>query len=402
MNERSQRSTGRRWRQRAAWTGAILLLLAAAAAVRAEFNAVAALVESRPAALGLSLAAAVTFLLLTRLARRKTPALVGLALSLAFLALAVRLAFFTYDEREVRFESADGTVLAGTIFAPRSDGPHPGVVFLHGSGRETRGEFRYLAKLYARHGFAALAYDKRGAGESGGSTYEVGYDGYAADGAAAVRRLGREPDVDPDRIGLFGHSEGGWVAPLAAREIDPAFVIVTSTTHMTPAEQVLYQTGADLARRGHSGEAIATATDLQARALAYQRTGTADPALADDLRAASAEPWFEAAELPPELYAPEDYAWWRSVMDFDPIPHWRQVDCPVLAVSGGLDTRSDARASLRAIEAAVAAGGNPRFTGRFFPRMEHGTVEWWLPARLPPPRFPDGYPELLVEWPESW
>lgn len=401
MNAPTEARSGRHWPRRLAAASAVLLLLGALAACRAEYNALGAIFEPRPPALALALAATASFLLLQRRARRKPPATVGLALSLVVLAFAVRLVFFTYDEREVRFESADGTVLAGTIYAPRSAGPHPGVVHIHGSGRETRKEGRFQAKLFARHGIAALVYDKRGAGESGGATWEVGYEGYAEDAAAAVARLAEEPDVDGRRIGLFGQSEGGWVAPLVAERMPapgPAFVIVTSTTPLTPARQVLYQTGADLERLGYPNDAVAAATALQERVLAYQRTGEPDLALADDLGAAEERPWFEVADLPPELYPPKEYAWWRSVMDFDPVPHWRRVGCPVLAVSGGRDTRSDAEESLRGLRAALAAGGNRRFTGRIFPNMEHGTIEWWLPLHLPPPRFPDGYLQLLVSW----
>jgi hypothetical protein len=85
-------------------------------------------------------------------------------------------------------------------------------------------------------------------------------------------------------------------------------------------------------------------------------------------------------------------------MDFDPIPGWRRVSCPVLLVSGGLDTKSPVRDSQERIRAALAEGGNARFTGRVFERAGHGLVEWWLPAGLPPPRFPEGYPALLVDW----
>jgi len=43
-------------------------------------------------------------------------------------------------------------------------------------------------------------------------------------------------------------------------------------------------------------------------------------------------------------------------------------------------------------------GGSGHFTGKLFPDMEHGTVEWWLPDHLPPQRLPDGYADLLIDW----
>jgi hypothetical protein len=61
-------------------------------------------------------------------------------------------------------------------------------------------------------------------------------------------------------------------------------------------------------------------------------------------------PWFAAAaDFPDEVYPLEDYAWWRSVMDFDPASYWRQMRVPLLLLKGESDDRSDAKASMRRI-----------------------------------------------------
>jgi hypothetical protein len=88
-------------------------------------------------------------------------------------------------------------------------------------------------------------------------------------------------------------------------------------------------------------------------------------------------------------------------MDFDPVTAWGRVRCPVLMISGGLDPKSDAPASQGGVRRALAAGGNSHFTGRIFPRMEHGGIEWWLPGRLPPPRFPAEFPDLILDWTDA-
>ncbi len=380
-------------------TLALLLAILAALACWAEFSTIAAIAETRWSALVLAVVAAALFASLARRGRGpRRGALLGLAASIAVAGFAAKLAFFTYRETELAFDSA-GVVLRGTLFAPRAAGPHPAMVFLHGSGSESRQEFFYVAKLLARHGIAGLAYDKRGAGASGGSTWETDYSGYAADALAAIQALADRPEIDPERIGLLGHSEGGWVAPLVVeRRPQTAFVIVTSTTHLSPAEQVIYETGADLREAGFPDEAAERAEGLQRWALEFDRRGGDPAALDAALAEAAREPWFADADLPTSVDPGLDVTWWRSVMDFDALPHWRRVRCPVLMVSGGRDPKSDVEASQREIAAALAAGGNPDVAGRIFPEMEHGTIEWWLPARLPPPRFPAGYPELLVEW----
>ncbi|HEX9944123.1 MAG TPA: alpha/beta hydrolase [Thermoanaerobaculia bacterium] len=375
-----------------------LLLIAAIAAARFEFTPVASVVDTRLAAALLAAAALVLFgWQLRRPAGRRSPAVGAVAAALVAL-FAVKLLWFTYREQEVSFHN-HGVRLAGTLFLPRGEGPFPAVVFIHGAGPDTRREFLYHAKLFARHGIAGLAWDKRGAGRSGGKTYEATYRDYAADAAAAVRALRHHPRIQPRQVGLFGHSEGGWVAPMAAQLVGGvAFVIITATTDLTPAEQVIYETGETLRRQGFPAEIIQRAQALQRRVMSYQRTGSDDGQLQRDLTSVRQEPWFAPAELPNRLYPAEEYAWWRSVMDYDPLPWWRQVGAPVLAISGGRDPKSDGRKSQRAIAQALHTGGNDRFTGRVFPRMEHGTIEWWLPAHLPPPRFPRGYPELLIGW----
>lgn len=389
--------SSRTWRRLtlgAAW----LALAGSGLACVAEYTAIAAVAETRPLAFGLGLLALGVFAHLSRPRRRRRLAIVGLVLAAVAVGWAARLLWLTYEETELPFESG-GVVLRGTLFAPRSAGPHPAVVFLHGSGPTTRRESFYLAKLYARHGIAGFAYDKRGAGESGGSTYGTDYRGYARDALAAMRELRSRAVIDSGRVGLFGHSEGGWVAPVVASlGGDPAFVIATSATDLSPAEQVVYETGAEVLAAGFGERETRRARDLQRRVLAFDRDGGDVTGLNRDLAAAQAQPWFEAADLPSAVDPGLDVTWWRSVMDFDPLPHWRRVRSPVLLVSGGLDRNSDVERSQQRIREALLAGGNRSVTTRIFPRMEHGTVEWWLPGRLPPPRFPPGYPELLVDW----
>ncbi len=386
------------WLDRLIMAVAFILLFVGWLSAWADTTAVTSVAETRGPALGfLAVSGALFGIALVR--RRSRPPAAGMMLALMGIGFAVYLLFFAYGEHSVSFRSGNVT-LRGTLYTPRSGEAVAAVVYLHGSGAEKRDFFRWHAKTLARHGIASLIYDKRGAGASDGNTWTTDYQGYAADAAAAVRFLRSRKVVAPDRVGLFGHSEGGWVAPIAATMIapPPAFVIVTSATALSPAEQVLYQTGASVERGGFGAEAVRSSLSLQRRVLQYQRSGKRDPELQNDLGRAGSEPWFHLANLPDRLYPPSEYVWWRSVMDFDPAPFWRRVDAPVLAVSGALDIHSDVRRSQEQIRRSLAAGGNPRFKGVIFSRMEHGTVEWWLPGHLPPPRFPSEFRALLVEW----
>lgn len=113
--------------------------------------------------------------------------------------------------------------LQGTITLPHSgDEKFPAVLFIHGSGPIDRNSdakglpinaFKQFAEHCARIGFASLRYDKRGVGGSGGSFVEAGMYDLVDDAVAAVQFLKQQPQIDPERIYILGHSEGAILAP---------------------------------------------------------------------------------------------------------------------------------------------------------------------------------------------
>lgn len=411
VEERSRTApgaSGRRWPWRLAAGAGWILAVAAGLLHRTESTPVGVLLDARHEGLALSAAAATLLAValwpLRRGAgdpRRLGVRIGGLVVALVILALSGALLLRTRQE-EVQFHSGE-VALAGTLFTPRGAGPHPAVVVIHGSGYESRREYAFYARLFARHGVAGLAYDKRGVGASTGDPESGDYHALARDVLSGVAFLRSRADIDGRRIGLLGVSEGEWVGAIAAVEAAAgpggvAFLGVISPSATSPARQVLYEMRASLRAAGFGEEVVARASALEERLFEYHRTGAGKDALEAGLERASKEPWFEASELPARLWPPEEYAWWRSVMDFDPIPWWKRVACPVLLVSGGSDRNSPVEESQARIRQALAEGGNARFTGRIFPGADHAIVEWWLPAQMPPPRFPRGYPDLLVSW----
>ncbi|HEU4749327.1 MAG TPA: alpha/beta fold hydrolase, partial [Gemmatimonadaceae bacterium] len=182
-----------------------------------------------------------------------------------------------YSVEQVRF--ANGEVpLRGTLFIPHTKGPHPGVVLLHGSGPQTRESYiRYFADQFARNGFAALIYDKRNTGRTDIPLWQQGSGAFADladDATAAVRYLRARPDVaDPRRIGLWGLSQGAWIAPLAADRIEGiAFLVLVSGGGVTPARQELYDDEVKLRARGFSAAEIKRAMSLLQRGNEYIRS----------------------------------------------------------------------------------------------------------------------------------
>ncbi|NUO55290.1 MAG: prolyl oligopeptidase family serine peptidase [Hamadaea sp.] len=165
---------------------------------------------------------------------------------------------------EVSFTNGD-TVLHGSVVrlaagqtAAGRTVKRPGIVLVHGSGNAVRPQLAQEAEVFARAGIVTLIYDKR-------SDYDRSHRDYgdlANDALAGVALLRGLPDVDPGKVGLWGLSEGGWVAPLAAsRSGDVAFLITIGGSGLSPARTQAWNLNNRLAG---NGVADATAAELVA------------------------------------------------------------------------------------------------------------------------------------------
>ncbi len=131
--------------------------------------------------------------------------------------------------------------LCGTLVVPAGPGPHPSVVFAHGTGPSTRFGFLAWARLFARNGIAALAFDKRGTGNSSGELSVATFQDLASDLSQAVHWLESRADVR-NGVGVIGTSQGPWIAAIAAEQnFSIAFIIASSGGPLGPAEQERYR-----------------------------------------------------------------------------------------------------------------------------------------------------------------
>ena len=151
----------------------------------------------------------------------------------------------------ITFQNGDVT-LAGTLDLPAGEGPFPAIVPIHGSPPLTRNDMYnlYISHFFLQHGFAVLRYDKRGTGESTGTYPDVGsiiedseamLNDLADDALAGVKYLKNHSLIDQNMIGVAGHSQGGWIAPLAAsKSPDVAFAIALSGPTCTLGQEMYY------------------------------------------------------------------------------------------------------------------------------------------------------------------
>ncbi len=136
-----------------------------------------------------------------------------------------------FEEHSVEFHN-QAVKLAGSLLLPRSQTPVPAVVFVHGAGPQTREPYREIGGYFASRGIAALIYDKRGTGQSGGvyESYEP-YENLVNDALSAVAFVKQRHEIEKSQIGSLGLSQGAYIGAAAtSRSEDIRFVIVVGAS----------------------------------------------------------------------------------------------------------------------------------------------------------------------------
>jgi pimeloyl-ACP methyl ester carboxylesterase len=236
--------------------------------------------------------------------------------------------------RDVTFAGAD-IELAGSLAVP-GRGATAGVVMVGGSGPSDRHNDTYFPPI-RRHlvdaGIAVLSYDKRGVGASSGDWRAATMADLAADAGAALDALRVRAELPPDAVGLFGHSEGGWVVlRAAAARDDVPWVVTNSCPGTTPAVQERHALANALRRAGAPTEDVAAALAVYDDLVeAGRRDG--DFAEAARLVDTAGEPFAD-------YWSDVDEQLWEFLkrkQDHDPVPDALRLRCPHLAIFGGAD-----------------------------------------------------------------
>lgn len=269
-------------------------------------------------------------------------------------------------------EFSNGSVtLRGTLLKPPGNGPFPAIILLGGSNWEERSAVRDEADYFTSMGLAALIFDKRGCGKSTGDAV-ASFEEIASDARAAVAWLGKRKDIVASKIGLWGASRGGWVAPLAASKCpDVAFLVLFVAPGVSPAKQETTRRLNEFRMAGY------TMADLDEAALYLQRlwkSTDSDDAWAEyeTHRAVITGKGWEPYLWGMETKDSDDYRWSKLNMRYDPIPALERLTCPVLALFGELDSNVVPNENIPPMRAALSKAGNKDHTLKVIPRANHG------------------------------
>jgi uncharacterized protein len=246
----------------------------------------------------------------------------------------------THRELGVRF-TCMGAQIAGTLDLPPGRGPFPAVAWVHGAGESARLPYdgAPLVQALVDSGIAVFSYDKRGVGESEGECCPGDYGQFnllAADVDGAVAALVSRTEIDPNRIGLFGASQAGWVVPLAAVRSNGrvAFTVLVDAPAVSTGEEDLYSQGT-----GEQGSLL--------RLASFVRT-------AGGLRSPGPE-------------------------GFDPRSYLEQLETPGLWLYGGADRSQPTDEDVEVLHRLKAKGKD--FSVLVYPEAGHGLLD--VPAADP-------------------
>ena len=296
---------------------------------------------------------------------------------------------FPYRSEEVTFENKGaGVTLAGTLTMPETGKNFTAVILITGSGPQNRNEeimghkpFLVIADYLTRHGIAVLRYDDRGTAQSTGSFATATTADFATDAESAIAYLKTRSEINPKKIGLMGHSEGGVIAPMvAARTKDVGFIVMLAGTGLRGDKLLLLQQDAVYRVSGIPENKVTELVKINSKVLEMivNASGTVSLKEIADFMTTMKD---RIATAIPEGMTADDYIqqfsagisskWMQYYLRYDPAPALEQVKCPVLAVNGSLDLQVPAKENLETISAALKKGGNKKATVKEYPRLNH-------------------------------
>ena len=188
---------------------------------------------------------------------------------------------------------------------------------------------------------------------------DVPFEDQVSDTFDVLRDLQRQPEIDATRIGLWGFSQGAWIAPMVASRTDAIrFLVLVASVGVTPAAQMLYATAKHVRGAGFGEDAAQRAVEARRLVDEWRRGNAPIERAQRTVDSLASQPWFDLTYLPRDLAKAGP---WPD-MDFDPVPIFAQVKVPVLLFYGEDDEWQPIDESVAAWQLAAKRAGNDDVT----------------------------------------
>jgi fermentation-respiration switch protein FrsA (DUF1100 family) len=298
---------------------------------------------------------------------------------------------FPYYSEDITFENKKaGINLAGTLTLPNKEGVFPVVILISGSGPQNRDEellghkpFLVLSDFLTKNGIAVLRYDDRGTALSKGDFKTATSADFATDVESAIAYLKTRKEINKNKIGLIGHSEGGLIAPMVASKSKyVAFIILLAGTGIQGDSLLLLQKKLIEEASGISKEDIQKGQLSNRKVFDIVNKSTSVEQLTSDLTIYFKQLLKDNPNTQkPAGMSDDDFVklqvkqiaspWMQYFIKSNPAPALEKVKCPVLAVNGEKDLQVPPKENLEAIKKALTKGGNKNVTTKELPNLNH-------------------------------
>ena len=298
---------------------------------------------------------------------------------------------YPYYSEDVAFKNAQANItLSGTLTLPSKEGNHPAVILITGSGPQNRDSqvlghkpFLVISDYLTKKGIAVLRYDDRGFGQSTGDFKSGTSLDFATDVESAVIYLKTRKEIDQNKIGLIGHSDGGMIAPMvAAKSQDIAFIVLLAGPGIQGVKLLMMRQELMARAMGMSE------TEIQESKKSNEKTFEI-VSRSRDVQTIKKDLAIYTKENPPNIpirFIPQGMTreqfvaarideitspWFIYFLNYDPVPTLEKVKCPVLALNGSKDVQVPSQENLTAISHALKNGGNENVTIKELPNLNH-------------------------------
>jgi len=298
---------------------------------------------------------------------------------------------YPYYSEDVTFNNEQANItLSGTLTLPSKEGNYPAVILITGSGPQNRDEeglghkpFLVISDYLTKKGIAVLRYDDRGFGQSTGDFKSGTSFDFATDVESAVTYLKSRREINQNKIGLIGHSDGGMIAPIvAARSHDVAFIVLLAGPGIQGGKLLMMRQELLAKAMGMSDVEINESKISNEKTFEIVSRSKDSKTIKADLIKYSKEnpPNIPSRLLPPGMTKEEFVAaqideitspWFIYFLNYDPATTLEKVTCPVLALNGEKDVQVPSQENLTAISNALKKGGNKNITIKELPNLNH-------------------------------
>lgn len=298
---------------------------------------------------------------------------------------------YGYHSEDVTFQNTEANItLVGTLTLPSKEGSYAAVILITGSGPQNRDEevfghkpFLVISDYLTKKGIAVLRYDDRGFAQSTGDFKSGTSLDFATDVESAIAYLKTRKEIDKNKIGLVGHSDGAMIAPIvAAKSQDVDFIVLLAGPGIQGSKLLMMRSELMGRAIGMSEAEIQESKKINEKKFEIISRSKDPRTLKADLTKYSKE---NSENIPSHVIPPgmtkEQFVaaqideitspWFIYFLNYDPAPTLEKVTCPVLALNGAKDVQVPSQENLTAISNALKRGGNDSVTIKEIPKLNH-------------------------------